>query len=391
MSAPARPQERGSVNAPDILIVGAGPVGMALALALKDGPHRVTLVDARARGAARHDPRVLALSHGSRLTLERLGVWHALRATAIRHIHVSQKGGLGRTVINEDDYGVDGLGHVVRAGELATALDDAIAAAGIEIIDECQAEPDRGLPGRVRLVKNDTPSALDCRLVACAEGGMRADDPDIDVRDYDQHAVICMATPARPHGNTAYERFTPDGPLALLPCGTDFAVVHTASPAQAEALLALDDSAYLARLQSAFGQRLQLIGVSDRQCFALQLRVRRRPADERLVWLGNAAQTLHPVAGQGFNLALRDVWSLSQHLLAADDPGEASVLSAYLKARATDRRGTIGFTDSLVRLFSNDVAPLRGLRGLGLLALDLAPPLRHFVAKRMMFGARAWP
>jgi len=375
----------------DIMIIGAGPVGMALALALKDGPHSVALVDARARGAARHDPRVLAMAHGTRLTLERLGVWSALPATTIRHIHVSQKGGGGRTRIEEDDYGVDGLGHVVRAGDLAAVLDDAIAAAGIPVIDECEAAPDAGLPGRLCLTHGDTREALDCRLIACAEGGMRADDPGIEVRDYHQHAVICMATPAQPHGDTAYERFTPEGPVALLPCGTDFAVVHTASPDQADALLALDDAAYLARLQSAFGQRLRLVGVSDRERFPLQLRVRRQPVGERLVWLGNAAQTLHPVAGQGFNLALRDVWALANLLIDSTDPGDAATLAAYLRARAIDRRGTIGFTDSLVRLFSNDIGPLKHLRGLGLLALDLAPPLRHFVAKRMMFGARAWP
>jgi 2-octaprenyl-6-methoxyphenol hydroxylase len=375
----------------DILIIGAGPVGLALALALKDGPHSVTLVDARARGAARHDPRVLAMAHGTRLTLERLGVWSALPATAIRHIHVSQRGGAGRTLIHEDDYGVDGLGHVVRAGDLAGALEDAVTAAGIPIVAHCQAQPDPALPGRVRLQRDDGDEAIDCRLVACAEGGMRADDPGIQVRDYRQHAVISMATPARPHGHTAYERFTPEGPVALLPCGTDFAVVHTARPEQADALLALDDTAYLARLQAAFGERIALAAVSARERFPLQLRVRRQPVAERLVWLGNAAQTLHPVAGQGFNLALRDVWALSEQLLAADDPGAATPLADYARGRRMDRSGTIGFTDSLVRLFSNDLGPLRHLRGLGLLALDLAPPLRHFVAKRMMFGARAWP
>ena len=375
----------------DIAIIGAGPVGMALALALHGGPHSVTLIDARQRGAARHDPRVLALAHGTRLTLERLGVWADLPATAIRHIHVSQQGGFGRTVLNEADYGVDGLGHVVRAGDLAAALDDAIQAAGIPVIDNAAAEADPELPGRVRLRQGEATRVLDARLVVCAEGGMRADDPAIQVRDYGQHALICMATPAAPHGNTAYERFTPSGPVALLPCGTDFAVVHTASPEQAEAWLALDDAAYLAQLQHAFGRRIQLVAASPRERFPLQLRVRTHPIAERQVWLGNAAQTLHPVAGQGFNLALRDVWALARRLNAATDPGDAPTLSAYQQDRQLDRRGTVGFTDSLVRLFSNDHTPLRRLRGLGLLALDLAPPLRHFVAKRMMFGARAWP
>ena len=171
----------------------------------------------------------------------------------------------------------------------------------------------------------------------------------------------------------------------------DFAVVHTATPARAEALLALDDAAYLAALQTAFGHRLALVAASGRARFPLQLRMRRDPVGERLVWLGNAAQTLHPVAGQGFNLALRDVWALAGRLRDAADPGDAAVLAGYLRERRVDRAGTAGFTDTLVRVFSNDLPPLRAARGLGLLALDLAPPLRHFLAKRMMFGARAWP
>ncbi|MBT0961298.1 FAD-dependent monooxygenase [Denitromonas iodatirespirans] len=379
------------MKTPDIAIIGAGPVGMALALALQGGKHSVVLIDARGRGASRQDPRVLALAHGTRLTLERLGVWEHLPTTAIRHIHISQQGGFGRTTLDEQDYAIDGLGHVVRAGDLAAALDDAVSAAGIPVIDHCQAEVDTELHGRVLLHRNHATEALDARLVVCAEGGMRADDPAIRVRDYGQHAVICMATPAEPHGHTAYERFTPNGPVALLPCGTDFAVVHTAAPEQADAWLALDDAAYLAELQRAFGQRVELVATSPRERFPLQLRVRHTPVAERQVWLGNAAQTLHPVAGQGFNLALRDVWALAQRIQSAKDPGDAQVLAAYLRDRRLDRASTVGFTDTLVRLFSNDLPPLRGLRGLGLLALDLAPPLRHFVAKRMMFGARAWP
>ena len=379
------------MKTPDIAIIGAGPVGMALALALHGGPHTVTLIDARGRGASRKDPRVLALAHGTRLTLERLGVWEHLPTTPIRHIHISQQGGFGRTQLNESDYALDGLGHVVRAGDLAAALDDAITAANIPVIDHSDAEVDPELHGRVRLRRADTTEALDCQLVVCAEGGMRADDPAIRVRDYGQHAVICMATPAVAHGNTAYERFTPNGPVALLPCGTDFAVVHTAAPEQADTWLALDDTAYLAELQQAFGHRVALIGVSPRERFPLQLRVRHTPVANRQVWLGNAAQTLHPVAGQGLNLALRDVWALARRLNAADDPGDAQVLAAYLRDRRLDRASTVGFTDTLVRVFSNDFAPLRHARGAALLALDLIPPLRNFLARRMMFGARAWP
>ena len=376
----------------DLLVVGAGPVGMTLALALKDSGLDILLVDARARGAARHDPRVLALSHGSRLTLERLGVWAQLRATPIETIHISQQGRLGRSLLSAADYGLPAMGYVVAAGDLAAALDDALAAAGIPILDHSSVA---GLAAGADdvIVSLTGGNPLTARLVACAEGSIDGDDaPELVERDYAQHAVICVATPVEGHAHRAWERFTPQGPLAVLPCGHDCAIVHTADPAEADALMALDDDVYRARLQAHFGDRLHFAAVGPRARYPLKLRYRPNPVGQRTVWLGNAAQTLHPVAGQGYNLALRDVWALAQVLLRADgDPGAADTLARYADARRLDRQGTIRFTDGLVRLFSNAIPPLAHARGAGLFALDLLPPARHFVAKRMMFGARAWP
>ena len=376
----------------DLIIVGAGPVGMTLALALKDSGLDILLVDARARGAARHDPRVLALSHGSRLTLERLGVWAQLRATPIETIHISQQGRLGRSLLSAADYGLPAMGYVVAAGDLAAALDDALAAAGIPILDHSSvAGLSAGADDVIVSLTGGNP--LTARLVACAEGSIDGDDaPELVERDYAQHAVICVATPVEGHAHRAWERFTPQGPLAVLPCGHDCAIVHTADPAEADALMALDDDVYRARLQAHFGDRLHFAAVGPRARYPLKLRYRPNPVGQRTVWLGNAAQTLHPVAGQGYNLALRDVWALAQVLLRADgDPGAADTLARYADARRLDRQGTIRFTDGLVRLFSNAIPPLAHARGAGLFALDLLPPARHFVAKRMMFGARAWP
>ena len=186
----------------------------------------------------------------------------------------------------------------------------------------------------------------------------------------------------------------------MLPKDGGYALVHVVRPDSADALLALDDAAYLARLQAHIGNRARLTHVSKRLRYALVLRYRRSAIGQRTVWLGNAAQTLHPVAGQGFNLALRDVWALADTLLrhcseaapgARRDPGNTRVLSDYARRRGLDRLGTIRFTDTLARVFSNDIAPLRHARGAALFALDVCPPLRHFIARRMMFGARAWP
>lgn len=377
----------------DLLVVGAGPVGMAFALALKDSGLDVVLADARTAEATAADPRVLALAHGSRLTLARLGVWQAIPATAIDTIHVSQQGGFGRTLIRASDYGVPALGHVAAAGALAAALRQALDRAGIAVLDDTAVRSlhpaadgiDIELAGRHAGRRR-------ARLAVCAEGGIDAEPAATLARDYRQHALIALVQAKGAAHGTAFERFTPTGPVALLPFGNAYALVHVAAPQQIDEHLALDDTAYLARLQAHFGSRLALTAVSERLRYPLGLRMRRSPVGPRTVWLGNAAQTLHPVAGQGFNLALRDVWALAEVLLRRpDDPGAPATLAAYARRRRADRTATVCFTDGLVRLFSNDLAPLRHLRGAGLFALDMLPPLRHFIAKRMMFGARAWP
>jgi 2-octaprenyl-6-methoxyphenol hydroxylase len=377
----------------DLLIVGGGPVGLALALALADSGLELAVADARPRQAAAADPRILALAHGSRLTLERLGVWGQLAPTPITTIHVSQEGGLGRTRIEAADYGVPALGYVLSAGELARALDAAVAARGIALLaDSPVADLAPGAEDVLATLEGAHAGPRTARLVACAEGAVGQEGADIVSRDYRQQALITLATPDRPHRNIAWERFTPAGPVALLPRGSRYAVVHTADPGTAQTLLALDAAGYLAELDRHFAGRVRFTAAEPRLAYPLGLRYRREPVGRRTVWLGNAAQTLHPVAGQGFNLALRDVWALAETLLRhPGDPGDPALLARYAHSRGLDRRSTIGFTDGLVRLFSNDRPLLAHARGAGLLALDLFPPLRHFVAKRMMFGARAWP
>ena len=381
----------------DLLIVGAGPVGLSLALALKDSGLAIALADTRARDAVAADPRALALAHGSRLTLERLGVWDELPATPIRHIHVSQQGGFGRTRLEADDYGVPALGYVVQAGALAAALRNAVERAGITVMDQTEVTSLNSNSDSVTASLAGTGAtihgtAAGARLVACAEGGLLAGTPDIVERDYGQHALIANVGIAGKHRETAFERFTSEGPIALLPHGDEYALVHVASPQRATELLALPDDAYREHLQRRFGSRVQLARVTGRLRYPLVLRYRRDPVGPRTAWLGNAAQTLHPVAGQGFNLAVRDVWALARTLLDhRGDPGLTGTLAAWRDARRLDRFGAINFTDILVRIFSNDFVPLHHARGAALFALDMLPPLRHFIARRMMFGARAWP
>lgn len=388
-----------TVQAP-VAIVGGGPVGMALALALHAQGIPCRIFDARSRGAARQDARTLALSHGSQLYLQELGVWSRIapQATAILDIHVSQRGGFGRTHLSAREQGVAALGQVVPLATIATALDEALLTAGIDYV-EAQ---------RIVAVRHDstqTNASLQladgtlqaASLVVHADGGVAQEDSactradeTIHQRDYGQHAVICEVSTRQPHHHRAWERFTPQGPLALLPLAAAhaYSLVYTCAPAAAQRLLALSDEEFVADVQQHFGNRLEFVAASCRHRFPLALRYRQQPVAARRVWLGNAAQTLHPVAGQGFNLALRDVMALAATLAGASDPGAPGVLAAYARRRRPDRLATIGITDGLVRLFSNDLAPLRLARGLGLLALDLLPPLRAQLARQMMYGLR---
>lgn len=375
-----------------VAVAGGGAAGLALALALHKHGLKAKVFDASSAETGRADKRILALSHGSMQSLEWLGVWPQLaaKAASITTIHVSQRGGLGRTRITAQEQSVPALGYVCPAAELVTALQEAATAAGIEV--------ERGVLVTNAEVAGDEVSFLagethcTARLLAYAEGAVE-EGAHLRTRDYGQRAITCTATLAVPHGGCAWERFTTHGPVALLPVAGgpgEVAVVFTCPAEDAEGIQALTDGAFAARLEAEFNGRIAIDAVTPRHRFPLGLRYRDTIIGTRQVWLGNAAQTLHPVAGQGYNLALRDIRDLARCLAESSDPGRSETLARYAARRRLDRRGTIGTTDGLVRLFSNDRSLLGHARGAGLLALDLLPPLRGFLAQRMMFGARAW-
>jgi len=372
----------------DILIIGAGPVGMTLHLALAAGGQKSLLVDRRPQQALQADPRALALSHGARELLEQINAWPTRAATPIETIHVSQKNGFGRTLIDRADYALPALGYVVRYRDLAGAL--AANLTGNALLDDVEITGITPADDHVTVALSHAGQqrTIRTRLLIHAEG-TPDDDPDVKVSDYDQHAVICEVTPTPGHNKRAWERFTPDGPLALLPLGNDYSVVFTLPPAKADAVMAMDDETFLAALQTQFGQRMTFSRPGPRSRFPLALRMRDTLVKGSEVWIGNTAQTLHPVSGQGFNLGLRDAWQLAEILL--ENGVDRNSLNSYAATRRLDREGSAFFTDQIVRTFSNDFGPLKLVRGLGLLALDVCPPARHFVAKRMIWGARAWP
>jgi len=385
----------------DIAILGAGPVGRVLALLLARHarrPQRIALLagapPARADGAAAAgvpaaDPRVLALNHGSRVLLESLQTWPH-RAADIRNVHVSQRGRLGSTVIRCDDFQVARLGSVVSYAELHAALEARVAASGVTVLQGPPAQV-HGQDGAGITVRQGDAELRCC--VAVLSDGSGANDVR---REYGQHAVITSAHAALPRPGWAWERFTAEGPLALLPHPQQpqaYSVVWCCAPERAARLAQLDNAAFSAALSAAFGTRLgRLSSQAPRHVFPLALSARRMLAQGRLAAIGNAAQTLHPVAGQGLNLGLRDAARLAQGLAdwlsdPAADPAPA--LAGFARARRADRWITAGLTDLMPRAFATGLAPVEHACGLALLALDLAAPLRAPLARHLLQGLRA--
>lgn len=379
----------------DIAIIGGGPVGAAMALALRGSKLKVCVLEARPANAASHDARALALSYGSRLLLDRLGVWNALHdVSAIRAIHISQKQSFGRAVLHAAELNVPELGYVLPYPALQAALTGALQHSDVSSIygasvTQLNNSDDRAAIG---YQQDGTAHTLHARLAVVADGGkLLAQQYPPEVHDYGQSALITHITCSAPQANTAFERFTPQGPLALLPFTEGYELVWTAPHQLAQEMLAWDGAKFLRELHQHFGDRVgEFLTVGKRTCFPLVLR--RAPQQSpmpHVVLLGNAAQTMHPVAGQGFNMGLRDAWELSQELLdaAPDDLGTEAMLAAYRSQRRTDREAGIRFTDGLVRLFSNDLPLISAGRAAALTALDCLPFVKKFVAKRMMFGA----
>ena len=393
----------------DIVILGAGPVGSTLALLLAGTRHRVLLLEQRSLDAGQNDPRALALSEGARQLLAPENGWPVPtgqgdgRCTPIETIHISQNGGFGRTLIDRKDYCIPALGYVVRYGALIRCLHDALKQSIARNPDQLAcldnshadvAEPTADTDPFFRTLQLGD-RTIRARLIVHAEGTPPDDSQGVIARGYGQRALIFEAGLAESHHQRAWERFTPQGPLALLPVdgvnGKRVSVVYTVPEADAESLLQLDDAEILTRIQAAIGAQARFTDVGPRASFPLKLRLRQPALNNRELWIGNAAQTLHPVSGQGFNLGLRDAALLAQHLRHAMDPGSTHTLTPYARARQLDRYGAAAFTDGIVRAFSTPFPLLNTVRGMGLSALDLISPLRHFVARRMIWGARAWP
>jgi 2-octaprenyl-6-methoxyphenol hydroxylase len=389
----------------DIAIVGGGMVGASLAAALAPLGLKVALVEAVPHDSASQpsfDERTTALSNGSRRILETLNVWPGVstQATPIRKIHVSDQGRFGFARIDAAEQGLAAMGYVVPNRALGAALWSRLeASAGIHVY--CPAEVSRLTAGEglvsLEIAHAGATVGIDARLVVAADGVRSAVrgafGVDAESRDYGQTAVITTVLPQRFHDHVAYERFTGNGPLALLPLeGGRCTLVLTLSRGSAESAMAWSDAEFLAELQRRFGFRLgRFLKVGRRAAYPLSLTRAARTSAGRCVIVGNAAQGLHPVAGMGFNLGLRDVACLAELIAERRreprfDPGAGGMLAEYDAWRAADRGGVIAFTDGLVRMFANPLGVVQRLRNVGLLAFDLLPPAKAALS-RLSTGA----
>lgn len=372
----------------DIVVVGGGPVGAAFALALHASGIAVTMLESRERKTVVADARPLALSHGSRLIFERLGIWDLLApATAITRVHVSQRGSFGRVEMTAENEQVPALGYVIDYAHLSATLSQAITVRGLSV----------EYGANVTAVRAQQPAVecngrkLDAQLVVVADGGLIDGLAPQKSIDYHQTALTGFVQTDTLHHHTAYERFTSDGPLALLPSNGGYALVWTTRAERAEQLYESAPREFLVALQKEFGARAgTFTGVAQRACYPLMLRYATHIARPGVVVIGNAAQSLHPVAGQGFNLGLRDAWELARSICTTpvQELGSVAVANAQRARRRMDRYAGIAVTHGLVQLFSNDFFPLRVARGIGMTFTGCVPPLRDFFARRMIFGMR---
>ncbi len=375
----------------DLIIVGGGPVGAAAAAALAGTGLSVLVLEARATPAS-DDRRSLALSHGSRLILERIGVWDACLAhTPIQTIHVSQRGGFGRATLAAAEAGLPALGYVVGYAALQAALDRRLAACAAPVLRGTRVTRIDGgsESARIHYERAGIVGEAAAPLVVIADGGELAQSAaKYALHDYRQSALVANVACDRPHANRAFERFTAEGPIALLPFESGYALVWTTAPEHAQALGTMAEPGFLDALQGELGGRAgRFEQVQGRAIYPLALRVARTAVQPRVLLLGNAAQTLHPVAGQGLNLGLRDAFELARSLQCEPDAARRrTFVERFRTQRRLDRGGSILLTDGLVRAFSSAAPGLSWLRGCGLTALDCLPPAKRMFMSRMVFG-----
>jgi 2-octaprenyl-6-methoxyphenol hydroxylase len=379
----------------DIVIQGGGPVGLACtAWCLQKFPEaKIALLDRNPiddAGLAAADTRGIALSHGSKLLLDTIHAWPTECAN-IHRVHVSQVGRFGRALMTREELKQEALGHIIRYRDIHLTLRRSLRAIQTQSPNFIWRHIDT----------NADAHHIQAKCIVHAEGGLFKTQDWVETgRDYEQSALVGLVEVENAEPYQAWERFTSEGPLAVLPShyGPNILnLVWCGSPASSKARLALSDIDFLQSLQTEFGSRIgQFLKIQDRRLYELGLNYRKEITQGNEVWIGNAAQTLHPVAGQGLNLGLRDAYLLSEKLStlfskSEDQKSTAAIeitLQDYALSRKADRTATIGLTDFMARIFTSNLLPVVIGRGLALSALQWLPPVKTALARQMMFGRR---
>jgi len=387
----------------DLVIVGGGMVGASLACALKNTPLKIAVIEAfepHSQQQASYDDRGIALAYGSQRIFESMGLWDqlAVHSTAISDIHVSDRGHFGITRLSAQDENVPALGQVITARLMGQVLNQALSQQNnLEVICPASVVDLNQHNDHVKIILNDD-RQLSAKLIVAADGAHSTIRQLLNLgaleHDYGQTAVTANITPERAHQGRAFERFTDSGPIALLPMSDNrCSLVWTVKTGDEKALLQLSEGEFLEQLQDRFGYRLgKLKQVGQRNSYPLKLMQADQPIQQRIVLIGNAAHSLHPIAGQGFNLGLRDVAALADVLEdSSDDCGDPRLLHDYSQWRQQDQDITIDNTNSLVKLFSNNNPLLGHLRGAALTLIDALPSAKHALAQKSMGLNRKQP
>jgi len=380
----------------DICIIGGGLVGSALAIVCDRLGLKTALVEKKSMALLQpNDPldvRHIALSHGSKKIFEGLNIWQCLQkfAHAIENIHVSDQGYFGFTRLSAKAQKMPAMGYVISYHDFQKTLSQQLQTCEKVTYYTDTTLIASGLVGDIwhLTLENSTQTQIEAKLMVAADGinSLLRKSYQVETieKSYEQTAIVTTLKVSQPNGMTAYERFTQDGPMAILPAGDDYcAFIWTVQNEKAQAYLQQNDEAFLKTAQTAFGYRVgQFLQVGKRQSFPLKLLVCDEQVRERLLFLGNAVHNLHPIAAQGFNLALRDIAGLADILKShRDDIGAKAVLDEYAMARKQDQKRTIRFTDGLILLFSNKFLPLVKLRNTLMILFDLYPAGKSWLGK----------
>ena len=380
----------------DCTVIGGGPVGLVFAALNHSKKNKIQLFEAKESGASHQDTRALALSNGTRLIMERIGVWEDLKKNLINinKIHTSQANTFGRTLLDAKDFNETSLGYIISYGDLMKSLTKKVQSlSDVKIFYETKVSKcidDRGLLNLSVQTKNQSRD-IKTKFVILADGAnkkIKGIELNQTTKNLNHSAIVTKLTAELPHQNTAYERFTPEGPIALLPNKSNkFSLVWTGSCEYIDRLKEMNDKRFLSKLHKSFGDRVGNFESCEKRISFNLIQSRSEVFHSNIVALGNASQTMHPVAGQGLNTGFKDAFELDKLLKKfIDKKNLGLVLDNYKVSRSKQQKKILDFTELLVDGFLNDLIGLRNLRGYALTLLDISKPMKKSFVRKLSYG-----